>query len=138
MKLFSNITTRFRALRPHWKVALVGAALLLLWALLCINIDDDNDAQQTEQLQQHQSQQQVRHPVLRFTYEQGDVIGGFAVQLCDAITKISTVQCVTRENWADADFFWFTSYRPNKWDRHPPFQSVQKVWYNLEVRSSRV
>ena len=74
------------------------------------------------------SPKQIR---LRFTYENGDVIGGFAHKVAEAMTRLGVaVEC--RPQWDSADLFWHTSYRAHAWNRNPPFESHQLVWYNLE------
>jgi len=71
-----------------------------------------------------------RRPALTFTYEQGDVIGGFAVKVALAMNRLG-VAVTVRPHWQGADYFWHTSYRPNQWTPHG-LRRAQNVFYNPE------
>lgn len=66
---------------------------------------------------------------LNFTYEEGDVIGGFATKVARALTKLG-VPTEARANWNGATFFWHSGYRPTQWT--PTIQPWQNVFFNLE------
>lgn len=77
------------------------------------------------------------HPVERvaypeplvFTYEKGDVIGGFAVKIAAALTA-QGILTVALGNVQHPDYFWHSAYRPNQW--RPSIRRNQSVFYNLE------
>jgi len=64
-----------------------------------------------------------------FTYEKGDVIGGFVVKIAAALTA-QGILTSSPSNHGNADFFWHSAYRPNAFK--PDVQPNQSVFYNLE------
>lgn len=66
---------------------------------------------------------------LTFTYEEGDVIGGFAAKVGHALNAMG-IATLTRPNWQGADFFWHSGYRPTRWT--PNVFYWQNVYFNLE------
>jgi len=66
---------------------------------------------------------------LVFTYERGDLIGGFATKIAAALSA-QGIPVIARANEARPDYFWHSAYRPNQWT--PTIRPNQSVFYNLE------
>jgi hypothetical protein len=72
----------------------------------------------------------VPRRVIVFSWERGDVIGGFATKVASALTQLG-VATVAVANEASPDYFWHTAYRSNHFTP-PGLRPSQSVFYNLE------